>query len=309
MARLGQSLIDAALDPPIKGLMVWCANPAVSQPDAGRVRLGLAREDLFTVVVEHFLTDTARYAYVVLRSTTQLELFDVQGAWGHQYISVNNPAIPPQGQTKTHGEIMRLRAARMGLDHPALRDSDEAIAASALPDGLTLEALREAGWHKTHPPRFSAEAAGGRLRIAGSEPLLPDPPAPGVLRLLTPKSHYFLNSTFVNMPRQRRAMGPPTLEMHPDDAAARNVVDGEAVVISNDLGAVRCWLHVTEEVRPGVTALAGKWWGTPEDTAAVANLLTASAWSPGGQPAYNDTFVTVTAASRPGAPLDEAAVS
>lgn len=293
MARLGETLTDPQLDPPVKALMVWSANPAVSQPDVGRVRQGLAREDLFTVVIEHFLTDTARYADVVLPSTTQLEHFDVQGAWGHHYISLNNPAIPPQGESKSHGQIMRLLAARMGLDHPALADSDEAIAASSLPAGLSLEDLRSAGWHKSSPTPFTPEATGGLLRISGPEPQLPPPATDGTLRLLTAKSHFFLNSTFVNMPRQRKAMRRPTLDMHPDDAAARGLADGDHVDICNDLAAVQAWLRLTDEVRPGVVAMAGKWWSTPDDTGAVANLLSGSSWSPGGQPAYNDIFVRV----------------
>lgn len=296
LARLGETLTSDDLDPPVKALMVWGANPAVSQPDVGRVRTGLAREDLFTVVVEHFLTDTACYADVVLPSTTQLEHFDVQGAWGHHYVSLNNPAIPPQGETKTHGEIMRLLAARMDLNHPAVRETDEEVAAFALPDGLTLDALRATGWHKSSPPRFTAASSGGALRIAGPEPLLPTAPKTGMLRLLTPKAHYFLNSTFANMARQRRAMGRPTVELHPDDAAERNLVDGDRVQLNNDLAVVHAWARVTDEVRPGVAALTGKWWGVPAETAAVANLLSSSRWSPGGQPAYNDTWIAVTAA-------------
>jgi anaerobic selenocysteine-containing dehydrogenase len=296
LARLGETLTDPDLDPPVKALMVWGANPAVSQPDVGRVRTGLAREDLFTVVVEHFLTDTARYADVVLPSTTQLEHFDVQGAWGHHYISLNNPAISPQGETKSHGEIMRLLAARMGLDHPAVRETDEEIAAFALPEGLTLDELRAAAWHKSSPPRFTAESSGGALRIAGPEPDLPTAPGAGMLRLLTPKAHHFLNSTFANMARQRKAMRRPTVELHPDDAAEHGLVDGDRVLLSNDLAVVQAWARVTPEVRPGIAVLVGKWWGTPEDTAAVANLLAPSSWSPGGQPAYNDTWIRVAAA-------------
>ena len=93
MASLGRLLCDPDLDPPVKGLMVWTANPAVTLPDATRVRRGLSREDLFSVVLEHFMTDTARYTDIVLPATTQLEHFDVLGAWGHHYISLNQPAI------------------------------------------------------------------------------------------------------------------------------------------------------------------------------------------------------------------------
>jgi anaerobic selenocysteine-containing dehydrogenase len=99
------------------------------------------------------------------------------------------------------------------------------------------------------------------------------------------------------MPRHRRGMVRPTLEMHPTDARPRGLEDGTRVRIANDRGTVHAHVHVTDAVRPGVVSLPGKWWGEPPDTSAVANLLTPSAWSPGGQPAYNDTWVVVTAAA------------
>lgn len=293
MARLGEHLTNKDLAPPIKGLMIWGTNPAVVQPNAGLVRQGLAREDLFTVVLEHFLTDTARYADVVLPSTTQLEHFDLQGAWGHHYISVNNPAIPPLGEAKSHGEVMRLLARRMGLAHPALQESDEEIAAAALPPAVDLETLKANGWYKSSPGRPAFGTERGKLRLAGGVPKPTRPPAPGMLQLLTPKSHYFLNSTFGNMLRQRNAMKRPTLDMNPEDAKERGLEDGQAVVIQNAQGALQVWLRVTDSVHPGVVSLPGKWWSVPGETGAVANLLTPSAWSPGGQPAYNETFVEV----------------
>ncbi|MFT5116253.1 MAG: anaerobic selenocysteine-containing dehydrogenase, partial [Parasphingorhabdus sp.] len=125
MAKLGLNLTDDRLHPAIKGMMIWNMNPAVVLPDAGQVWRGLGREDLFTVVLEHFMTDTARFADIVLPSTTQLEHFDLQGAWGHHYISANNPAIAPLGESKSHGEVMRLLAQQMGLTHPDLQASDE----------------------------------------------------------------------------------------------------------------------------------------------------------------------------------------
>ena len=300
MARLGEHLTSTALEPPIRALMVWNHNPAVTQPDSVRVRQGLARDDLLTVVVEHFLTDTARYADVILPSTTQLEHFDIVGAWGHHYISLNEPAVPPQGEALSHGEIMRRLAPRLGLDHPAFHENDEEIAATALPDGIGLSALRENGWYKTTPapPAFGDGAA--RLTIAGEVPLPVAAPAPDMLQLLTPKSHYFLNSSFANMPRQRAAMKRPTLEMHVADAATRGLLDAQEVEIANERAAIRAWLQITENICPGVVALAGKWWGDAGGNP-VANLLTASAWSPGGQPAYNDTFVRVIATQPPAA--------
>ncbi len=151
--------------------------------------------------------------------------------------------------------------------------------------------LKDKGWVKASPPRPDP-AAKGRLRLTGEtlEPLETDG-----LRLLTPKSHYFLNSSFANMPRQRKAMGPPTVEMNPVDAAARRLVDGEAIAVSNHQGEIRAVLEITGRICPGALAMAGKWWSEPAETAAVANLLSPSSWSPGGQPAYNDTFVDVVA--------------
>jgi anaerobic selenocysteine-containing dehydrogenase len=251
------------------------------------------------------MTDTARYADFVLPSTTQLEHFDVHGAWGHHYVSLNEPAIAPLGEAKSHGEIMRLLAARMGLRHPELAKSDQAIAESVLPEGLSLESLRTTGWCKVSPPRPDAAALAGRLGFSGSIAVPERPSDPSLLQLLTPKSHYFLNSSFANMARQRKAMRRPTLEMHPLDARERGLVDGERVVITNDRGSIRAWLAVTDAICPTVVALPGKWWGHPEETSAVANVLSPSAWSPGGQPAYNDTFVYVRSDTNGrAAPLD-----
>ena len=292
LSALGPALTD--LDPPVKGLMVWCMNPAVVQVDSGRVRRGLAREDLFTVVLEHFMTDTALYADIVLPATTQLEHFDIVGAWGHHYLTVNNPAVAPRGEAKSHGEIMRLLAPRLGLDHEAFGQSDEEIAATALPDGLSIEALQQAGWLKLSPPRPDPSKSPVALRFAGDDPA---PVTSDALRLLTPKSHYFLNSSFANMPRQRKAQGVPALEMHPDDANLRGLSSGQLVAISNERGEIRVQLLVTDVIRSGAVTLVGKWWSQPRETAALSNILTPSRWSAGGQPAYNDTFVTVAAAA------------
>jgi len=278
MARLGEHLTDTTLAPPIKGLMVWTMNPAVDQPNAGVIRQGLSRDDLFTVVIENFMTDTARFADILLPSTTQLEHFDLQGAWGHEYISINNPAIAPLGEARSHADIMRDLAPRM---------------ASTLPPGITVAELREKGWHKSPRGRPDPASAGRRLTLAGGVPLPPEAPRPGMFQLLTPKSHYFLNSSFANMPRQRQAMKRPTLEMCRSDAEKRGFIDGQHVRLHNDRGELTAWLQLTDGIVPGVVALPGKWWGVPAETGALANRLTPSAWAPGGQPAYNDTFVEV----------------
>ncbi|WP_083441398.1 molybdopterin-dependent oxidoreductase [Nitriliruptor alkaliphilus] len=298
LARLGEVLTDEDLDPPVLGLMVWLANPATVQVDAARVRQGLAREELFTVVVEHVMTDTARYADVVLPSTTQLEHLDVQGSWGHHYVSANLPAVPPVGGTRSHGDIARALATRMGLDHPALHESDREIAAAALPAGLDLDHLLDAGWIKRSPARFHLPPDGRRLRLAaGDLPRIQAAPETDRLQLLTPKPHHFLNSTFADAPRHRRAMQQPTVFVHPDDAAARGLEDDTDVEVAAGTNAVRARLAVSDTVVRGVAALPGKWWSADTGGGGI-NALVPARWSPRGQPAYNDTEVTITAAPR-----------
>jgi anaerobic selenocysteine-containing dehydrogenase len=286
MGKLGGSLTDPGLDPPVKALVVWGTNPAVVLPDATRVRRGLAREDLFTVVVEHFLTDTATYADFVLPSTTQLEHFDVVGSWGHHYVSVNLPAVEPRGESRNHGWIGRELGRRLGLSAA----EDEAIVREILPEGLTLEALKESGWWKDAQAKRL-----GRVRLDFEVVLPPEPPATWPLTLLSPKSHYTLNSTFVNMDRHRRAEGRPTLEIHPDDAHGRGIGDGARVRVFNEQGEIRAWASVTDDVRPGLVSLPGRWWferdGGPP---AVANVLTPHRFAGQAQtPVYNECFVEV----------------
>lgn len=299
MARLGESLTSEQLSPPVKALVVWNANPAVSQPDAAQVRRGLAREDLFLVVAEHYLTDTALYADVVLPSTTQLEHVDLQGSWGHHYISMNNPAVTPLGESASHGELMRRLATALRLDSPAFLETDEQIAASALPPEIDLQDLRERGWVKAPPVPLTLPWSRPRVHIAGNPPPVPSLPT-GWLRLLTPKGHHFLNSTFANMPAQRQATGDPTLEVHPDDAEERGLRDGGRATVRNTLGVVEAAVRVTDDVPRGVVVLPGKWWSADS---AVTNVLAGPLWSPSGQPAYNDLFVQVVAVAgvRPGA--------
>jgi anaerobic selenocysteine-containing dehydrogenase len=158
MAGLGEILTGAAPDPPIDALVVHNSNPAVIVPDQNRVVAGLARDDLFTVVVEQFMTDTARYADIVLPATTQIEHLDLGIAWGHLYLSLNRPAIDPVGEALPNTEIFRRLARAMGLDDPALLDSDEALVRQLLDsdhpwlDGVTYETLERDTWARLRVP-------------------------------------------------------------------------------------------------------------------------------------------------------------
>jgi anaerobic selenocysteine-containing dehydrogenase len=283
-------LDNPALSPAVKGLMVWSANPAVTQIDTPRVRKGLMRDDLFTVVFDHFITDTARYADIVLPATTQFEHFDLQGAWGHYYVTVNSQAVAPMGEAVSGGELMRRLAAKLGLAGMAFTESDEEIAAAALPDGWRLDELIAAGWKKLPP---AAVQLNQPLKFSAGPIKAPAARPKGTLQLLTPKSHYFLNSTFANMPRQRQSQGAPRIELHSQDAQQKGLADGDWVIVRSATASLRIALKVSTVAIPGVALMQGKWWGGEEETSGQMNRLSPSSWSAGGQPAYNETFVKV----------------
>ncbi len=298
-ARLGEILTSETLDPQVKGLMIWGHNPLVNQIDVETVKRGLSREDLFTVVIDHFVTDSARHADIVLPSTTQLEHFDVQGSWGQQYVTMNQPAVAPLGEAKPHTEILRLLAQRMGLSEPALLEDDEAIGRSSLPQEFDWQALTEQGWLKAPAPAEPPAGAGPKLPLACGLPglqthRLPGAVPDGTFRLLTAKGHYLVNSTFANMPRQGEQQGTPALEMHPADAERLGLADDDRVSASNQQGEIVLRLRVTDGVVPGTLVIEGKrWWSGPAGENAVTNRLAPPRWSATGQPAFNDTFVEV----------------
>jgi anaerobic selenocysteine-containing dehydrogenase len=159
MARVGRVLTDEALDSGIAALVVHNSNPAVIVPDQNRIITGLAREDLFTVVIDQFMTDTARYADLVLPTTTQIEHLDLGIAWGHLHLSLNQPAIAPVGDSLPNTEIFRRLAAAMGLDDPALETDDEALIRELLDsdhswlEGITYEHLAQHTWARLRVPK------------------------------------------------------------------------------------------------------------------------------------------------------------
>ncbi len=287
MSRIGEALTDPGLDPPVAALIVWNSNPAAIAPDQEQVLAGLRRDDLFTIVCEQFMTDTAAHADVVFPATTQLEHLDVLWSWGHHYITLNEPAIAPLGEARSNSEIFRLLARRLGLTDPCFAESDEEMLASLLdgdPGGIGLAALRERGYAKVdrgQGPTPHAEGGFGtpsgklelrcdRLLDAGLDPLpFYDPPCEVAdeqlaqrypLALLTPKTHLFLNSTFANGRRQHAAQPEPFVVIHPGDAAARGIADGATVRVANDRGAFTCRAIVSDDARAGVPVAPMGWW-------------------------------------------------
>jgi anaerobic selenocysteine-containing dehydrogenase len=324
MTRLGEGLLEKG-DPPVTALFVYAANPASSLPHQTKVLRGLAREDLFTVVVDHFLTDTARYADVVLPATMATEHQDLLIAYGHLYIAWNEPAAPPPGECLPTTEIFRRLARRMGLETPALYDSDEEMARQVLSsghpslDGITLEALQARGWMRLrYPEPFVPFATGfptpsGKLELvsermaeAGLDPVAGYTPSYEAsqrstalaeeypLALLTPANHYFLNSIFANVERQQRRAGAPTLVIHPEDAAPRRIAPGDEVRVANARGSFLAVADVSDRVRPGVVASTkGRWPGAAKGGATVNATVDERDSDMGGGAVYHDNRVRV----------------
>jgi anaerobic selenocysteine-containing dehydrogenase len=330
MSRLGEALTDPDLDPPVAALVVWNSNPAQIAPDQERVLEGLRREDLFCVVMEQFMTDTATHADVVLPATTQLEHRDVLFSWGHHYLTWNEPAIAPRGEARPNSEAFRLIAARMGVDDALLREPDEDILGRLLAEGsyqVDAAALRERGWVKIELGQGDTPHADGKFLTAsgklefeaawlGDQGLDPvpfyDPPAEvedGALAeryplaLITPKTHLFLNSTFANQERQHSAQPQPELVLHPDDAAPRGVEDGATVLARNDRGEFKCTARVSDDTRPGVVVAPMGWWKADWNGGRAAQATTSQRLTKLAKaPTFNDNRVEIEPAAAPAGP-------
>jgi anaerobic selenocysteine-containing dehydrogenase len=305
MSQLGRALTDPELVPPVKALVCWSSNPAVIAPDQERVLDGLRRDDLFTVVIEQFMTDTAAHADVVLPATTQLEHLDVVFSWGHHYVTWNEPAIEPLGEAKPNTEIFRLLAARLGLDDPLFRESDEELADRLLED-FEEDGLRERGWTKVDLGQGPLPHAEGGFGTEGGRAALHAdyvPPAEAAdagraerfpLALITPKTHLFLNSTFANQRRQHSAQPQPEVVLHPDDAAPRGIVDGARVRVFNDRGDFACLARVSDDARPGVPVAPMGWWNRDYADGRSAQATTSQRLTDAGNaPIFNDNRVEV----------------
>ena len=329
MSAIGDAL-TALNDPPVKALIVYNSNPASIAPDRQKVLRGFRRDDLFMVVLEHFQTDTADYADVLLPATTQLEHDDLHRAYGHLYVMFNRRAIEPLGEALPNSEIFRRIAAAMGLDAPEVQASDEDIMRDALKgtnatlDGITLEALRERGWMRLNLPsphlpyRRGAKVPtpSGKIEISTdrasafgvrrvpeyiapyeSEERDPELAKTFPLALISPPAHSFLNSSFVNVVSLRRAAGKPTLEIHADDAAPRGINGGERVTIFNKRGAFSAEAVISDRVRPGVVSAPSVWWGKLTDDGTNANETTSQALTDIGAGAtFYDNLVEVRTA-------------
>jgi len=323
-SALGDAL--TAADPPVRAIYVYNNNPVAVCPDSQKVIAGFRRDDLFTVVHEIFLTDTADYADIVLPATTQLEHYDVHKSYGHLYVLANTPAIAPVGETKPNSEVFRLLAARMGFDEPCFKDSDEDICRQALASsnprmaGIEWNALKEKGWQRLNvPARFAPFAEGnfptpsGKCEFwsqtaadLGLDPLpayvapretaqsAPQLAKKYPLAFISPPARNFLNSSFANLPFALAEAGEPYLDIHPADAAARGITEGDAVRIYNDRGSFAAKARVSDRARPGVVAALSVWWKKLSPDGRNANEVTSQAIADmGGAATFYDCLVEI----------------
>ncbi len=295
MNRLGAALTSEVSDPPIMALFVYCANPVGSSPNAGLIVEGLKREDLFTVVHEQFMTDTADYADIVLPATTQLEQVDLHRPYGHRSLQYNHAAIAPLGEAKSNWDVSRLLATAMGYSEPWLHESaeqairtilDASRAVNPYLEGITLERLQTEG---TVPLHFTAEndvpfanlrfpTPSGKVELyaaamaaRGLDPLphYEEPAEFAAARqrgerdglvLISGAAHHYVSSSMANQPSLRAREGSPFVEISPADATARGVAHGDQVIVENERGWCELRAVVTDDVPPGVlVAPKGHW--------------------------------------------------
>jgi anaerobic selenocysteine-containing dehydrogenase len=325
MTRLGEGLLEVD-HPRVYSLLIYASNPMATVPDQNKVRRGLAREDLFTIVIDHFQTDTADYADILLPATMQTEHADLHYAYGHLYVSWNEPAVRPPGECLPNSEIFRRLARQLGVTEPCVYDSDEAMACQVLDStdpalaGIALERLKRDGWARLNVPTPFVPFANGfwtksgkleffseRMAAAGLDPV-PTYTAPYEaaqrdtdrarrypLALIAPAAHYFLNAMFANVPEHETRQGSPTIVLHPADAELRGLRDGDQAGVYNDRGEFRATVVVSERVRAGVAASTKGFWPKRVPGASNANATVAERDSDmGGGAVFHDNRVEVT---------------
>ncbi|MRV76619.1 molybdopterin-dependent oxidoreductase [Duganella sp. FT92W] len=327
MSTIGDDLLKPSspeFGPQVEAVIVYNSNPVAVAPESPKVAQGFAREDLFTVVLEHFQTDTADYADIVLPATTQLEHVDTHTSYGHLYMMANNAAIAPMGEAKPNTEIFRLLAARMGMDDPCFHESDDELAAQAFnaQDARAIhfdwESLKRNGWQKLNMPAAPFALGGfptpsgkcefysAAMQADGLDPLPtyiapyesaasnPELAKRYPLAMISPPARNFLNSSFVNVSSLRATEGEPHLDIHPTDAAARAIEHGDMVRIYNDRGSFACKARVTDKARAGLVVGLSIWWKKLAGDGKNANEVTSQRLTDMGRaPTFYDTLVQV----------------
>ena len=308
--------------PPVGAVVVYNSNPVAVAPESGKVAAGFARDDLFTVVLEQFQTDTADYADYLLPATVQIEHWDIHTSYGHTDVLLNRPAVAPRGEARSNAWVFRELARRMDFDEPCFSDDDEALCAAAFaPGAINVAQMHAQGFTTLRlpdapfadgnfpTPSGRCEFFSARLAAQGMDGLpnhVPNHEAVGSstafpLAMISPPARNFLNSTFVNVTSLRAIEGEPLLEIHADDAAARGIVDGAMVRVFNQRGEHRCRAEVSRRARPGVVHGLGIWWRKLGFDGTNVNQLTSQRLTDLGRgPTFYDCLVEVQPAVESG---------
>jgi anaerobic selenocysteine-containing dehydrogenase len=331
MSAIGDALLERTH--PVEALIVYNSNPVAVAPDSAKVRAGFAREDMFTVVLEHFQTDTADYADIVLPATTQLEHFDIHRAYGHLHILLNRPAIAPLGEARSNSRIFRELTERMRtalgdqcapLNDSALDASDAKIAleafdwsSPALEDSVTKTLFAQGHARYAAPAVGVAPFAQGNFKTTDGKFWFSNPnlaePLPQVrrnhedwqspladkfpLQVISPPARHLLNSSFGNVQSLRALNGDPALWIHPQDAAARGLTNGQLVRVFNDRGSHLAVVEITERARPGVVVAFSIYWHKDSPGGINCNAVTSQKLTDHGAGAtFYDCLVEVAAA-------------
>jgi anaerobic selenocysteine-containing dehydrogenase len=302
MTELGAALTTLS-GPPVKAMVVYNSNPAAIAPNQNAVLAGLRRDDLFTVVLEQFQNDTADYADILLPATTFLEHTDLYLAYGHHYLQLARPALPPPGEARTNVAVFRALAERMGFDDPCFADSEDDMIRTLLDsphpfvNGITLEELdREHSVRLRLPEPFQPFVQGGFGTADGkchfhAETLDYTPPvesrfgdqelrAKYPLEMISPKNDDSMNSTFGHRDGVDRQTS--VLHLASADAAHRHIEDGDQVRVSNDRGSCVLTASVDGCVRPGVVSAPSVRWGKRAPGNRNVNALTSERLTDGG---------------------------
>ena len=327
MIQLGRALTDPTLTPPVRSLYVYSSNPAAVCPDQTLVLRGLAREDLFTVVHEQVLTDTAHYADIVLPATTSMEHLDLYRSFGQLTLQLARPALAPQGEAKSNWETSGLLARAMGVAETHYAKGDEGLIREFLAKGdtsvrgVTWEQLDRDGWVRVNLPRPYMPFANGAPTPSGKVefysawmerqglPALPTyvPLAEGPdnrelvarfpLQCIVPPNRFFLNSSFSQSELLRRRQGAAIAMLAAADAAARGIGDGDSIRVESSRGAARFTARITDATRPGVVVIEGIWWHRFSPDGLGVNVLTSDRVADlGGGPAFHSNLVQVSKA-------------
>ncbi len=344
--QIGRALTgEMPLDPPVMSMMCWNSNPVTQAPETDKIVRGLMREDLFMVSAEHFISDTASYADILLPAAMGAEMEDMILSWGHLYLTYNTKCAEAPGEAIPNNEIFRQLAARLGFEEENFKWTDAECLehyvdwSSPACEGIDLAYMRAHGFarlkvgtpddrapHRGKFPHSHRQVhAQGRGRHELRRPALPPdvrslPAGRGArspaglcrrpeshtadpelakrypLNIVSPKSHYFLNSCYANMEDKQKGQGEQFVMISPHDAGARDIVDGDRVQVGNGRGAFKGVARVTDDVKPGiVVATLGYWRQLNEGT--VNSISSAAFTDMGHAPSFSDNLVEVSRAN------------